>query len=313
MESVRQPVIIMGMARSGTSLLAGMLNRMGLFLGHQKIAGDEEAKFFFRLNAIMLRRVHAEFDNPGPMRYFLDDAEAVRMTVACLAADIRSCRIIGYLGVGQYLKYGSLSGYDKPWGWKDPLNIYTLPVWLRLFPKAKIVYIVRNGVDVARSLVELHRRIVAKRQSRNQRKFRYLSLQRNIELFGFKGASRCLSLDGSFSLWEEFVAQAEETLGRIDNERIVIRYESFVTAPRAHLVELGRFCELPECAENVFDDAANRVRAERSNAFLDNSDLTAFYHRVKSSPWMQHYGYRHDPESSPTAASSGDPRRAVRE
>ena len=294
MESVRQPVIVMGMARSGTSLLAGMLNRMGLFLGHQKIAGDEEATFFFRLNAIILRRVHAEFDNPAPMRYFLDDADAVNMTVACLEADIRSYRIIGYLGLGQYFKYWSLRRYDKAWGWKDPLNIYTLPLWLRLFPKAKIVYIVRNGVDVARSLVDLHRRIVTKRQRRNQKKIRYLSLQRNIELFGFKGAVRCLSLDGSFSLWEEFVAQAEETLGRIDNERMVIQYESFLTAPQVHLAELARFCELSECAQKLIDDVANTVSVDRSNAFLGNSALTAFYQQVKSSRWMQHYGYRWD-------------------
>jgi hypothetical protein len=295
MDCVRHPVIVMGMARSGTSLLASTLNRMGLFIGHQKIGRDEEAKFFFRLNAIILRRVHAEFDNPSAMRYFLNDADAMKMTAECLEADIESFRIIGYLGWSRYLKYRSLRRYDQPWGWKDPLNVFTLPLWLRLFPKAKIVYIVRNGVDVAHSLLELHRRIVAKRQKRNQKKLGYLSLQRNIELFGFKGAARCLSLDGSFSLWEEFVAQAEETLGQIGNERIVIRYESFLAAPQAHLADLARFCELSGISpQKIVDDAANALIFERSNAFLRNSGLTDFYHRVKNSRWMQYYGYRSD-------------------
>ena len=27
-----------------------------------------------------------------------------------------------------------------PWGWKDPRNSITLPLWLRLYPEAKIIF-----------------------------------------------------------------------------------------------------------------------------------------------------------------------------
>jgi len=289
---VRQPVIIMGMARSGTSLIAGRLNRLGLFLGHNKIGDDEEATFFFRLNAIMLRRLHGEFDNPAPMRYFLKDSNAVAMTVRCLEADVASYRIISYLGLRQYLKYRSLQGYDKSWGWKDPLNTITLPLWLKLFPGAKIIYIVRNGVDVAASLVDWHRKIVAKRERKNQSVFKRLSLRRNIELSGFKGAARCLFLEGSFSLWEEFVAQAEETLGQIDNARVTVKYENFLADPRSHLSDLCRFCGLETTSEKSMDEAAKSINVNRSRAFLSDPQLLRFYGNVKNSPWMLHYGYR---------------------
>jgi hypothetical protein len=281
----------MGMARSGTSLVARLLHRLGLFLGHRKIIEDEEATFFFRLNAIILRQIHGEFDNPAPMRYFLQESSAVEMTVKCLEADVASYRIISYLGWRQYLKYGALRRYDKPWGWKDPLNTYTLPLWLKLFPRAKIIYIVRNGVDVASSLVGFQRGIISRRQIRNQKRSRRLSLRRHLELFGFKGAVRCLSLEGSFSLWEEFVSQAEETLARIGNDRRTIKYEDLLTDPKTHLMELLRFCELEESSDGVIEDVAARVNASRSNAFLSSPALMSFYDMVKDSPWMLHYGY----------------------
>ena len=281
----------MGMARSGTSLIAGLLHRLGLFLGHRKILEDEEAKFFYRLNQIMLRRIHGEFDNPAPMRYMLDDPNAVDTTVRCLEADVKSYRIISYLGLRQYLKYRALARYDKPWGWKDPQNIYTLPLWLKLFPRAKIVYIVRNGVDVASSLVNLQSKIIYMRQIRNEKRSVKFSLRRNIELFGFKGAVRCLSLEGSFSLWEEYVSQAEETLAGLDNAQKTIQYEKFLADPKPHLIDLLRFCELRESPDLVIDDFAKRVHSGRSNAFLSDPRLVSFYDKVKNNHWMMHYGY----------------------
>jgi len=281
----------MGMARSGTSLIAGLLQRLGLFLGHQKFGTDEEATLFYRLNQILLRRIHGEFDNPAPMRYFLRDNSAVEMTVRCLEADVASYRIIGYLGWKQYLKYRSLARYDKPWGWKDPLNVFTLPLWLKLFPQAKIIYIVRNGVEVASSLAELHSRITVKRQMRNQKKSDMLSWRRNVELYGFKGAARCLSLEGSFSLWEEFVSQAEETLACIPNARKAITFENFLVDPKSHLLDLVRFCELADASGSVIDEVARRVDVNRARGFLSSPALASFYDSIKENRWMVHYGY----------------------
>ena len=281
----------MGMARSGTSLIAGLLRRLGLFLGHRRNVRDEEATFFYRLNQILLRRIHGEFDNPTPMRYLLQDQSAVQTTVQCLEADVKSCRIIGYLGWRRYFKYRALERYDRPWGWKDPQNIYTLPLWLKLFPRAKIVYIVRNGVDVASSLVDFQSTIIHKRHVKNQRKSGRLSLRRNLELFGVKGAIRCTSMDGSFSLWEEYVAQAEETLARLDNERIFVQYEDFLAQPKRRLTDLAGFCGLGETAEPIIEHAAGSVDIVRANAFAGNPTLLAFYQRVKNTRWMAHYGY----------------------
>ena len=38
-------------------------------------------------------------------------------------------------------------------GWKDPRNTFTLDLWLKLFPNAKIINIMRHPLDVSQSLL----------------------------------------------------------------------------------------------------------------------------------------------------------------
>ncbi len=38
------------------------------------------------------------------------------------------------------------------WGWKDPRNTFTLPMWLGLFPRARVIHIHRQQKDVVKSL-----------------------------------------------------------------------------------------------------------------------------------------------------------------
>jgi hypothetical protein len=98
-------------------------------------------------------------------------------------------------------------------------------------------------------------------------------------------------MEGSFSLWEEYVAQAEETLARLENARQVVKYESFLADPKPHLLDLLRFCELEESRQEILDDVARCVDVTRSSAFGANPGLLAFYDRVKNNRWMSHYGY----------------------
>src|SRR5580698_4580077 len=112
METARQPVIILGMHRSGTSMVSELLDELGLFVG-KELQDDHESTFFLDLNDQIMSRVSAAWDNPKPILDFLACEEAVRMTAAALAADLSSRRIKAFLGKG------SLETFDKPWGWKD--------------------------------------------------------------------------------------------------------------------------------------------------------------------------------------------------
>src|SRR5581483_11820570 len=122
--TARQPVIILGMHRSGTSMISELLDQLGLFVGRQ-LQDDHESTFFLDLNDQIMNRVSAAWDWPAPILDFLECDEAMRMTAEALAADLQTRRI------KSFLHRGSLESFDKPWGWKDPRTVFTLPLWLK--------------------------------------------------------------------------------------------------------------------------------------------------------------------------------------
>lgn len=285
-----QPVIIMGMHRSGTTLLARLLSRLGLFLGHL-VEGHHEAVFFLHLNETILRQARASWDRPDPILDFLQHREIVQMTLRCLERDLSSWRSARYLGWRNFLRYRSLGGFDRPWGWKDPRNVLTLPLWVELFPRAKIVYIVRHGVDVAQSLVVREQQYLHWQQVRFRERFHRLSLRTHLERVGFRGSTRCLTLEGAFALWATYLAYAEQWLTHVPNERLVIRYEDFVRQPVSFLRALADFCGLSGVRRWDIEGAAREVEARRACAFISNPALMAFFRSVRTNMWMERYGY----------------------
>jgi hypothetical protein len=285
-----QPVILLGMHRSGTAMIARLLDELGLFQGDE-LQDDHESTWFLDINEQLLKRVNATWDNPEPITAFLDNSDAFDLTLRCLADDLSSKRTREFLGRKLSKKFGVLPKVDVPWGWKDPRTIYTLPLWLKLFPVAKLVYLVRNGVDVASSLKvrevrELERRreeFVSKPASGDRSR---------LQRAGFKGSARCLTLDGGFSLWEQYVARAEDALAHVSNPKHFIRYETFLANPLDPLNELARFCGL-DADETAVRDAITKVgvNASRANAFLADPVVSEFHARVRGSRWMAHYGY----------------------
>ena len=57
------PTIILGMHRSGTSILTRILEKLGLFVGCRKDENNE-ALFFLKFNDWILKQANATWDNP---------------------------------------------------------------------------------------------------------------------------------------------------------------------------------------------------------------------------------------------------------
>jgi len=283
MPVARQPVIILGMHRSGTSMISERLDQLGLFVGRE-LQDDHESTFFLDLNDQIMARVSAAWDYPKPILDFLACDEAVRMTAAALAADLSSRRIRTFMGREM------LDAFDKPWGWKDPRTVFTLPLWLRLFPGARLVYIVRNGIDVAKSLMVRERKLLSLRSQRFDDRMKKFSLRSCLERAGYKGSPRCLSLAGGFDLWEEYVQRADENLRGLPNPTLTMRYEDVLSDPKTHLPELARFCELETTADAIAK-AAKQIDGSRALAFTSDPESAAFYETVKENPWMKKFGY----------------------
>jgi hypothetical protein len=281
--AARQPIIILGAHRSGTSMIARLLDHLGLFQGIT-LQDDHESTYIVATNEMLMERVNATWDNPLPMRDFLASEAAVRMTVLALRADLMSRRIRGFLGKGK-----SLADFDRPWGWKDPRTIFTLPIWLRMFPGAKLVHVIRNGVDVAASLRAREIKLLQEREKKFDGRMARFSLRPILDRAGYKGSARCLILQRGFELWKEYRQQAEHVLRGIDNQILSIRYEDFLADPAQHLKQLVEFCELKNISDESVQKGIGSVDKRRAKVFASDPELSAFYQSVKDDPWMREY------------------------
>jgi hypothetical protein len=81
------PVVIIGMHRSGTSLLASILQQCGVFMGARKNAHGE-AYFFLHRNQRIFRISHAHWDQPEPVRFLVDYPGARSQMIESLRAEV---------------------------------------------------------------------------------------------------------------------------------------------------------------------------------------------------------------------------------
>lgn len=273
------PVILLGMHRSGTTLLAQMLAQMGMHLG-RNLESHDESVFFLDANDWVLERAHGGWDQPLPILGLLEH-EASRQT---LVAELRR-RVNGisylrrYVGPRLMRRFNS----DAPllWGWKDPRTTSTWPLWLEVFPRARAITVHRNGVDVAASL---WRR--AKQEMEGENRVRYLS-DPHIQRFL---SPRCLRLERAFQLWEEYLDLHAWCRERHELPELVMRYEDLLQDPMSKLREIARFLDLPEEGPGIENAAALVDKGPRLR-FLEDEILGQLYRDTKERPWMKQLGY----------------------
>lgn len=134
-------VCIAGMHRSGTSMVARLLQQCGLYLGDEASmlppAPDNPEGFFehagfVALNDEVLKALGGAWDAPPPAMWAIaPELPALRERAAALVAGFAA---------------------HAPWGWKDPRNSLTLPFWQSVVPDLRIVVCLRNPIAVASSL-----------------------------------------------------------------------------------------------------------------------------------------------------------------
>lgn len=252
------PIIIIGMHRSGTTLLSRLLESLGLFLGKKKDE-NHEAVFFQGTNEWLLRQVGGAWDNPAPVR--LENHEIREKTTNYIHRYLlQSPRAVSYLGWINYFRYRQVCALSRPWGWKDPRNTFTLPLWLDIFPTAKIVHLHRAGIDVALSLQRRGRReFQLQRLYRRLRPLHWIRAKRG----GFVHSVRCDHLDAGLALWREYVEEASRHVAMLKNRAFEVSFEALVREPVQTLTALAKFCDLP----------ADPAAIARAAALIDTSVL----------------------------------------
>ncbi len=192
------------MHRSGTSLVAKVLEKSGIFMGVVK-DHNYEAMHFLSLNQQTLWAAGANWITPKvPDQIFWKS----------MPADV--------LFYEHYRTYGRwkqflLKAKTPAWGWKDPRNTFTLPMWLKRYPNARIIHVTRNVDDVAASLAK--RNLVA----------------------GEVHDPRFDDLDFGRSLARAYIEQGRSYQAELENRYIEISYEDLVALKPETIQRLENF------------------------------------------------------------------------
>jgi hypothetical protein len=294
------PIIVVGMHRSGTSMVVGMLSLLGVFLdpafqlspdrpltgalsAQLRTDGYGEATAFRLLNEAVMARAGANWFHVSP---FL----AVRDEPRFAAVSIERMRRATYQELDRdYLRLRP-EPLSSPWGWKDPRNSLTLPYWLRLFPEARILHVHRQPEAVVRSLT---RRAAGQNETPAPPPgigTRAGNLLRNPhQLIGAVGRRLGLAApppaaapslsdrDYCLRLTEQYVQECNRHRA-LGDRYLELAYEEIVTNPQRTVSQLVRFAQLQpddqalrRAAEFVDDPSRRSAQAARQSNPADPS------------------------------------------
>ncbi len=267
------------MHRSGSTLLVRLLSALGIFTGWRRDPYGE-ALFFQFLNEWLLHQTGGAWDNPASFQTLLADRDAYCQVVDYLRDQLQCPRNISYLGPRNYLASRSLNAIQMPWAWKDPRNTFTLPLWLELFPDAKVIHIRRHGVDVANSL-RMRGDLILQQEKQRYRRWRRAHGVRP-KRGRFSQSPRCTTLEGGMSLWEQYMDEADRHVSILDDRVCEVRYEEILRNPSAAAETLARFCGTIARSSEI-DAVAKTVEPDRAFAYKQDSELCAFaeYHAAR--------------------------------
>jgi len=281
----QKPLIIVGMHRSGTSMLSRYIDEIGYFTGVDK-QQDNESEFFIDINTWILSQYNATWDNPTNYQFTNDHMDG--LIQQAVVKRLNSFWLSKYLGASRYLKYRDISNFDFKWGWKDPRSSITLDVWKRIFGEFKMVHIHRNPMDIALSLK--HRE--EKRKANFEKGF-----SGSIKEFLFKGkvgyqpSPRVEHIEESYKLWLEYTNAIFEFENKNRGIDVLhVKYESFLDDPKSIMVSISEFLEIPinEVAIAKFEQ---KIDSKNKNKFINNSSVMEFYEKIKNDDLMVSLGY----------------------
>lgn len=230
------PIIILGMHRSGTSLVAKILFEMGVHIGI-KLDIHNESICFKNINKQLLQNQGAHWAKPEPFVYQIYNE---------IFVNENSHKALHLLE--QWIDYYGKVEDNQIFGWKDPRNTLTLPIWLKIFPQAKVIHIVRNGIDVALSL---YRREIR----------RYFRLRGENHMFPPTIAT-------GYRLWKKYL-QIGLALESRCTKWISLRYEDIISRPQTQIDIICQFIGVTvslerktKVAKQIIRPSANRTPLE---------------------------------------------------
>jgi len=264
------PIVVIGMHRSGTRLLVDVLDKLGVFMGADR-QGDAESITFMLINESILHQCGAFWSEPMSAHFMLSQPAAAEQIAAPAGAALAQ-QLEQYAGPGGALLDERGEAFP-PFGWKDPRNTFTLPVWKHVFPHLRAIHIVRHGVDVAASLSRRHAE--ALRAATGEQTPPALTVIRDHAL-GILSSRRGWTLAEALTMWEQYVEKAREECAELGERALEVRYEDLLTQPERVVPSIAKFCGVA-----VPPQPLDGLEPGRAFAFRRNPELVAFADSVR--------------------------------
>jgi hypothetical protein len=217
------PVFVLGVRRSGTTLLRVMLDC------HSQLAVPDESYFVPQL----ADRHRGQIDIDA----FVDDLRRLPtlrewyLSVGAVRSRLRPDQPLGEAIAAVYETYAAARGKER-WGDKTPMYMQHLPMLERLFPTALYVHLIRDGRDCALSFAQMPEGIVT----------RSWALPRDAAGFACQ--------------WRAEVVAARQLGTRVGPRYLEVRYERLVAEPEETLRAVCAHIDLP-FEPAMLDYAAN--------------------------------------------------------
>jgi Sulfotransferase family len=232
---MKAPVLIIGAHRSGTSATARALELVGLQIG-QRLDSHHESKALQQLHEEYFRRAGASWFNPAPFLELIQTPDGLRDCTEYLRSNIDAhfAKIFGYRNNPKGLWLRWRLKFGTPWGWKEPRTTLFAPAWLKIFPEARIVHLVREALAAAESIRE-----------------RELKFQ----AAGDPPTPNLADLNYCRQLVESYLMAGERLASAGNYQRL--QFEELQANPPAMLEQLANFCGLRPTTQQLATAAAS--------------------------------------------------------
>ena len=275
------PFVVIGMHRSGTSLVSRILDKSGIMMG-KDLQTDHESKFFIQLNKWIYQNAGADWARPKALEELIDYAPARKQVEEYLRIRIASSSSKKFSG--RNLKNG-LFDMDSKWGWKDPRNGPSLPIWKDIWPEMKIIHVVRHGVDVAASL---HSRSLKNWTEDEGRFKKWTKMYKwRSSKSPIRKGRRAATLTHALEFWAEQMDVEKKVIQSYENV-LEIRYEDLLTSPAVVLKDIWNYIG-KETDEKLLREIETMVDYSRAFAYKQNEELSVFAQENKSI--LERFGY----------------------
>ena len=245
MSKTVQPILLSGMHRSGTSMVTKILKDFSLEIGH-KLDDNNESLFFQRINIWMMSLMGSSWDNPQTFNSINDEIKDDIVYQLQKLIDSRANSL--YFGWSNVIKNKSFSDIEKPWGWKDPRNVFTQNIWREVFPDIKMVQIIRHPVDIAVSLMNRQKKEIKSDILRKKKSSNVIKALLSISHTNYNSSMVLNSYNDCFKLIEIYF---DEITRNSSSNSLLIKFEDILSNPEFEIGSLLDFCIIPYNPEQL--------------------------------------------------------------